>query len=43
MPIPQRVLRSIYGNEPYADGWAEYAEFMLQDAGCTAPTAFRRS
>ncbi|HWH53395.1 MAG TPA: DUF885 domain-containing protein [Gemmatimonadaceae bacterium] len=32
-PEWRRVLRSVYGNGPYAEGWAEYAEFMLQDAG----------
>lgn len=32
-PAPRRLLRSIYGNGPYIEGWAQYAEQMMLDAG----------
>jgi uncharacterized protein (DUF885 family) len=32
-PAPRRLLRSIYGNGPYIEGWAQYAEQMMLDNG----------
>ena len=32
-PKPRRVLRSVYGNGPYIEGWAQYATQMMLDAG----------
>ena len=32
-PPPRRLLRSIYGNGPYIEGWAQYAEQMMLDSG----------
>lgn len=32
-PPPRRLLRSIYGNGPYIEGWAQYAEQMMLDNG----------
>jgi uncharacterized protein (DUF885 family) len=32
-PEPRRVLRSVYGNGPYIEGWAQYATQMMLDAG----------
>jgi uncharacterized protein (DUF885 family) len=32
-PAPRRLLRSIYGNGPYIEGWAQYAEQAMIDAG----------
>jgi uncharacterized protein (DUF885 family) len=32
-PPPRRLLRSIYGNGPYIEGWAQYAEQMMVDSG----------
>src|SRR5579883_152681 len=32
-PAPRRLLRSIYGNGPYIEGWAQYAEQMMLDSG----------
>ncbi|MGH7535347.1 MAG: DUF885 domain-containing protein, partial [Gemmatimonadales bacterium] len=33
LPEWRRVLRSVYGNTPYAEGWAVYAEHMMEAAG----------
>lgn len=33
MPRNRRVLRSVFGNGPYVEGWAEYATQMMLDAG----------
>jgi len=32
-PQPRRLLRVLYGNGPYVEGWAEYATEMLLEAG----------
>jgi uncharacterized protein (DUF885 family) len=32
-PKSRRVLRSIYGNGPYVEGWAQYAQQMMSDEG----------
>ncbi|HEY7391095.1 MAG TPA: DUF885 domain-containing protein [Bryobacteraceae bacterium] len=32
-PKSRRVLRSVYGNGAYVEGWAEYAEQMMLDEG----------
>ncbi|MBV9744370.1 MAG: DUF885 domain-containing protein, partial [Acidobacteriia bacterium] len=32
-PKSRRVLRAVYGNGAYAEGWAEYAEQMMLDNG----------
>jgi uncharacterized protein (DUF885 family) len=32
-PEPRRLLRSVYGNGPYIEGWAQYAEQMMLDEG----------
>jgi uncharacterized protein (DUF885 family) len=32
-PPPRRLLRSLYGNGPYIEGWAQYAEQMMLDSG----------
>ncbi|HLI84597.1 MAG TPA: DUF885 domain-containing protein [Bryobacteraceae bacterium] len=32
-PKSRRVLRSVYGNGAYIEGWAEYAEQMMLDEG----------
>ena len=32
-PKSRRVLRSVYGNGAYVEGWAEYGEQMMLDAG----------
>jgi len=32
-PKPRRVLRSIYSNGPYAEGWALYTQQMMSDEG----------
>ncbi len=32
-PPPRRLLRSIYGNGPYIEGWAQYAEQTMLDNG----------
>jgi uncharacterized protein (DUF885 family) len=32
-PKPRRVLRSIYGNGPYVEGWALYTQQMMSDEG----------
>ncbi len=32
-PPPRRLLRSVYGNGPYIEGWAQYAEQMMLDNG----------
>ncbi|HZT29045.1 MAG TPA: DUF885 domain-containing protein [Bryobacteraceae bacterium] len=32
-PEPRRLLRSLYGNGPYIEGWGQYAEQLLLDAG----------
>jgi uncharacterized protein (DUF885 family) len=32
-PESRRVLRSVYGNGPYIEGWAQYATQMMLDAG----------
>jgi uncharacterized protein (DUF885 family) len=32
-PLPRRLLRSIYGNGPYVEGWAQYATQMMLDQG----------
>jgi uncharacterized protein (DUF885 family) len=32
-PPPRRLLRSIYGNNPYIEGWAQYAEQTMLDSG----------
>ncbi len=32
-PKPRRVLRSVFGNGPYIEGWAQYATQMVLDAG----------
>ncbi len=32
-PPPRRLLRSIYGNGPYIEGWAQYAEQTMLDSG----------
>jgi uncharacterized protein (DUF885 family) len=32
-PLPRRLLRSVYGNGPYVEGWAQYATQMMLDEG----------
>ncbi|HCC57949.1 MAG TPA: hypothetical protein DEQ47_11955 [Solibacterales bacterium] len=32
-PSSRRVLRAVYGNTPYVEGWAEYATQMMLDEG----------
>jgi uncharacterized protein (DUF885 family) len=32
-PQSRRILRSLYGNGPYIEGWGEYAEQMMIDEG----------
>ncbi len=32
-PAARRVLRSVYGNGPYIEGWAVYAQQMMTDEG----------
>jgi uncharacterized protein (DUF885 family) len=32
-PVPRRLLRSIYGNGPYIEGWAQYATQMMLEQG----------
>src|SRR5579862_5499215 len=32
-PKSRRVLRSIYGNGPYVEGWAQYTQQMMSDEG----------
>jgi uncharacterized protein (DUF885 family) len=32
-PLPRRVLRSVYGNGPYIEGWAVYVTEAMLDAG----------
>jgi uncharacterized protein (DUF885 family) len=32
-PKPTRLLRNIYGNGPYVEGWAVYAQQLLSDEG----------
>ncbi|PWT86559.1 MAG: hypothetical protein C5B56_12220 [Proteobacteria bacterium] len=32
-PVPRRLLRAIYGNGPYIEGWAQYATQMMLDEG----------
>jgi uncharacterized protein (DUF885 family) len=32
-PTPRRVLRAIYGNGPYVEGWAQYATQTVLDEG----------
>jgi len=32
-PTSRRLLRSIYGNGPYIEGWAQYAEQTMLDSG----------
>ena len=32
-PKSRRVLRSIYGNGPYVEGWAQYAQQMMSEEG----------
>ncbi len=35
-PEWRRLLRVIYGNTPYVEGWAVYAERVMEDAGVNA-------
>ena len=35
-PEWRRLLRAIYGNNPYIEGWAVYAEHMMEAAGVNA-------
>ena len=35
-PEWRRLLRGIYGNTPYIEGWAVYAEHMMEAAGANA-------
>ena len=35
-PEWRRLLRAIYGNTPYVEGWAVYAEHMMEAAGVNA-------
>lgn len=32
-PTPRRLLRSVYGNGPYVEGWAQYATQVMLDDG----------
>jgi uncharacterized protein (DUF885 family) len=32
-PAPRRLLRSVFGNGPYIEGWAQYATQMMLDQG----------
>jgi uncharacterized protein (DUF885 family) len=32
-PKPRRLLRNIYGNNPYVEGWATYAQQLMSDEG----------
>jgi uncharacterized protein (DUF885 family) len=32
-PLPRRLLRSVYGNGPYIEGWAQYATQAMLDEG----------
>jgi hypothetical protein len=35
IPEWRRLLRSVYGNTPYVEGWAVYAEHVMEAAGVT--------
>jgi uncharacterized protein (DUF885 family) len=37
-PRSRRLLRSIYGNGPYVEGWAVYAQQLMADQGYLADT-----
>jgi uncharacterized protein (DUF885 family) len=32
-PLPRRLLRSVFGNGPYVEGWAQYATQTMLDEG----------
>src|SRR5678815_1525408 len=32
-PVPRRLLRTIFANTPYVEGWAVYTQQMMSDAG----------
>jgi uncharacterized protein (DUF885 family) len=32
-PLPRRLLRAVFGNGPYVEGWAVYAQQMMSDEG----------
>ena len=32
-PGPRRLLRSVFGNGPYIEGWGQYSEQMMLDEG----------
>jgi uncharacterized protein (DUF885 family) len=32
-PLTRRLLRNIYGNGPYVEGWAQYTQQMMSDEG----------
>jgi len=41
-PLSRRLLRNIFSNTPYVEGWAVYAQQMMQDAGYLGdPAALR--
>jgi uncharacterized protein (DUF885 family) len=33
LPVPRRLLRSIFANPPYVEGWAVYAQQLMSDEG----------
>lgn len=40
-PEWRRILRGVYGNTPYIEGWAVYAEIMMEEAGLDGGDATR--
>lgn len=40
-PEWRRLLRVIYGNTPYVEGWAVYAERVMEDAGANGSDAVK--
>jgi uncharacterized protein (DUF885 family) len=38
-PRPRRLLRSIFGNGPYVEGWAVYAQQLMADEGYLGDSA----
>ncbi len=37
-PRSRRLLRNIYGNGPYIEGWAVYTQQMMAEQGCLGDT-----
>ena len=38
-PDYRRILRAVYGNTPYIEGWAVYAEHVMEEVGLTGGDA----